>query len=317
MILEIWPMPQSDSMFPLDVVDPVSPSDAGMSTCVNGRMFETAKGRSFRDTVVRAREQEIPPEIIRKGDFLAPAGNALSLMGQEAVRLRRWPEHLYIPSGADWNNYWFCPPPPNHRYSQCWGTAKYSHVQEEFAMCQAYFGEDSTVQQSRIRREAGVGFLFRPADRLATYTIVPNVSIYSNLQRPMKPDSGWMQGPTSFFWTGVYTVAWEVVEKDGSLRLVRPFNVATILRHTQNEQEHMATVHIQKQWDGGPATAHMMLEGGRTYIVGVVAAAIQDLGQNNNKFSGYNGGIDVSVNSISIFISKSYPFFEKPPFWEI
>jgi hypothetical protein len=267
---------------------------------------------------MRAHEQEGPPEFLRKADFLAPGENALSLMGQEAVRLRRWPEHLYIPRGADWQNYWFCPPPPSHRYSHCWGTTDYYHVHEESALCQAFLGEDSTVEHGRIRREAGVGFLFRPTDRLATYTIVPNVSIYSNLQRPMKPNADWIREATSFFWTGVYTLAWEVIEKDGSLRLIRPFNVAPVLRHIQkNEEEHMASIHIQKQWDGGPATAHMMLEGGRTYLVGVVGAAIQYLGENNNKFSGHNGGIDVSVNSISIFLSRSYSFFEKPPFREI
>jgi hypothetical protein len=59
---------------------------------------------------------------------------------------------------------------------------------------------------------------------------------------------------------------------DGSLDLVNPYGLATLYNERFDGQGAIAITPVAANWVGGPATANIMLQGGHTYLIGVVAA---------------------------------------------
>ena len=83
-------------------------------------------------------------------------------------------------------------------------------------------------------------------------------------------------------WGGLYTAAWEISPVDGTLSLVRPFGLATLFNETF---ENLTGTPIQNFPLAGPVTANIMLEGGKTYLIGIIAAVQIDNGWTMNNGS--------------------------------
>jgi hypothetical protein len=59
---------------------------------------------------------------------------------------------------------------------------------------------------------------------------------------------------------------------DGSLELVKPYGVTTIFNQSWNNQGTVPVTNAVPPWSPGPLSANILLEGGKTYLIGVVAA---------------------------------------------
>jgi hypothetical protein len=191
----------------------------------------------------------------------------VSRLASDAFRLT-WPKDLFIPGAADWKQYWFMPAPASNRYITQWITGPPNIANFSLGHCWAY-GQVS-VGDPTVHSEAGVGFLFAPPHQLATYTIAPTLSLAG--------DYRWNTVTTAYA-NGtiterglVYTAAWDVNPVGGGLSLVTPYNWATLYNEQFPGQGTIPITPVAGNWVGGPAAANIMLEGGHTYLIGVVAA---------------------------------------------
>jgi hypothetical protein len=233
----------------------------------------------------------------------------------ETIRWRTWPQDLYVPAGADWKQYWISPCPPDHRFTHGWtgGPGSDANVANPvdghlFAFAAA------RISDAHLHSEAGVGFYFTPTPKLAVYKIQPGLSALGQYR--------WDTGIAQDFggWIRLrgflYTCAWSVSPYDGSLSLVTPYGLATAFDQSYNNQGGIPITAVTP-WPPGPPAANIMLEGGRKYLIGIVAAV-----QIDNTWTDSQGhtipslppdaiwkvwcSMDCNVSSVSIDASTIY-----------
>jgi hypothetical protein len=198
---------------------------------------------------------------------------------RDSLKWYSWPDGLFIPGAADWHNYWISPAPATNRYSSQWGSGGPNMSSASLGHLWSYNIVAPNDRQART--EAGVGFLFTPQHSLAVYRIEPSVVIVADYRWDISTTL--YAGGTIWEWGGIYTAVWEVNPVDGSLDLVKPFNVATVFQQMFVNQGGMPIQVVNLSWSGGPATANVFLEGSRTYLVGIVAAVQIDNTWTNNE----------------------------------
>jgi hypothetical protein len=180
-----------------------------------------------------------------------------------------WPEGLFIPGNADYKNYWFFPPPDSNRYNQQWisgndvnqASAADSHVWAYTAINQ-YMPHDHS--------EAGIGFLFSPHFKLAAYQVRPSVSVLGTYRWSIETNyngGGWI-----YEWGAIYIAAWNMSPVDGSLELVKPFGVTTVFNESWLNQGAEPITNVVPPWSPGSLSTNLLLEGGKTYLIGVIVA---------------------------------------------
>jgi hypothetical protein len=193
-----------------------------------------------------------------------------------------WPDGLFIPGTADYKQYWFLPPAAGtHRYTRGWNVGNGSaanHATPATGDLFAYAAARPT--DPKLRSEAGIGFVFKPAAKLAVYEI----EVTANLAGQNRYDVSTTApaGGTLREWGGLYTSAWEMSPIDGSLTLVQPYGLVTLFNQTF---QNLTGTPIQTWPLTKRVTANIMLEGGRSYLVGIIAAVEID-----NQWTSNNGG---------------------------
>ena len=200
-------------------------------------------------------------------DFKFPPGATLRLgLG---VNTLRWPAGLFIPGDADYKQYWFVPPAEGtHRYMREWVSGNASDADHAHAATGELFAYAAGRPTDRqLRSEAGIGFVFTPQLTLATYAIEVAVNLLAQDRYDVSTTVA--AGGCVREWGGLYTAAWEISPVDGSLSLVHPFGIATLFNQTF---ENLTGSPITNFPRVGPLTANIMLQGSRSYLIGVIAA---------------------------------------------
>lgn len=180
-----------------------------------------------------------------------------------------WPPDLYIPGDADYRNYWPWPCPASHRYGRQWiigndvnqASAAQGHVWAYTAINQ-YLAHDHS--------EAGVGFVFTPDATLAVYRVTPSISAIGTHRWSIETNyygGGWI------YELGViYIAAWNISPVDGSLELVKPYGVTTVFNQSWLNQGAEPITTVIPPWSPGTQSTNLLLEGGKSYLIGVIAA---------------------------------------------
>jgi hypothetical protein len=185
------------------------------------------------------------------------------------IYLWRWPAGLFIPGTADYKDYWFVPPPDGeNRYSREWVLGNGSGANHALAATGDLFAYAAArPTDPQLRSEAGIGFVFKPTATLAVYRI--DVATHLLGQNRYDVNTTAPAGGSLREWGGLYTVAWQISPVDGTLTLVRPFGVVTLFDATF---QSLTGIPIHDSPTTAEFTTNIMLEGGRSYLIGVVAA---------------------------------------------
>jgi hypothetical protein len=192
-----------------------------------------------------------------------------------------WPWGLFIPGDADFNKYWFFTPKKgSNRYSREWVLgAETGNNHAHSATGELFAFVSPRPIDSSVRSETGIGFVFRPPFRLATYAVEVTVDILGQDRYDVNTSAP--AGGKVREFGGLYTVAWEISPFDGSLSLVKPFGFVTVFDQTF---ENLTGSPINIFRRTGPIRTNMVLEGNKSYLIGVVTAVEIDNGwkMNNN-----------------------------------
>ena len=235
----------------------------------------------------------------------------------DIVKWLTWPQDLYIPAGADSMQYWITGCPPDHRFSRSWiggpgSDANIANVADGHLFAYAA----ARVNDAHLHSEAGVGFFFTPSAKLAVYSIQPGIAALGEYRWDVATTyggGGWIR-LRGF----LYTCAWSISPVDGSFSLVTPYGFAPAFDQSYNNLGGIPITPVTP-WPPGPPATNVMLEGGggRTYLIGVVAAV-----QIDNSWTDSHGNVipalppdatwkvwctmDCHVSSISIAPSTIY-----------
>ncbi|HEY1472347.1 MAG TPA: hypothetical protein VGF61_25135 [Candidatus Acidoferrum sp.] len=180
-----------------------------------------------------------------------------------------WPDDLYIPGNADYKNYWPWPCPADHRYGREWisgndvnqASAKEGHVWAYTALNQ---------YMPHTHSEAGIGFLFTPTAKLAVYSVKPSISALGTYRWSISTTyygGGWI-----YEWGVIYIAAWNINPADGKLELVTPYGVTTVFNESFNNLGTQAITNVVPPWSPGAISTNLLLEGGKSYLIGIIAA---------------------------------------------
>jgi hypothetical protein len=193
-----------------------------------------------------------------------------------------WPPGLFIPGTADYKQYWILPPAPGkNRYDH--GFAGGNVVDGNIfdpATGNLFAHAASLPTDPFLRSEAGIGFLFTPKTKLATYNVEATVSLNGQHKYDVSTEAN--AGGTVAEWGGLYVQAWDVSPVDGSTTAASGYGVATLFgqnySNLQGGPNPTPTDHF-----AGTVTGNIMMEGGHTYLVTATAVTqIQNAWTMNN-----------------------------------
>ena len=231
----------------------------------------------------------------------------------DKVRKLSWPQDLYIPTDADYKQYWFTPCPPDHLYSREWVNESANKASISDGHVFAFAA--ARPSDALLHSEAGVGFLFTPSSKLAVYKIQPTIAALGQYRW----DTGIAEnfGGTIRLRGFVYTAAWSVSIVDGSLSLVTPYGLSEVFDQIFVNQGAIPVTKVAPMWTPGPLATNIMLEGSHTYLISVIAAV-----QIDNGWTNYQGhpissllpddiwkvwcSLDCVVSSVSVQASTIY-----------
>jgi hypothetical protein len=261
--------------------DPLVPSTAGLQEKAATTSLPLPKKLiELRDHLdAYAGKLGTSPEALPVLDL--PGSFKFSEVAELPIFLWRWPYGLYIPGSADYKEYWFFPPPAGqNRYSREWVLGNGSGANHAFAATGDLFAYSAArPTDPQLRSEAGIGFVYKPSATLAVYTIEVSASLLGQNRYDVNTTAP--AGGTLREWGGLYTTAWEISPVDGSLSLVRPFGLVTMFDETF---QNLTGIPIHDWPTSRIVSTNIMLEGGRSYLIGVIAAV-----QIDNRWTMSNG----------------------------
>jgi hypothetical protein len=207
------------------------------------------------------------PDPVPVLDFKFHPGEFVRMFG--SIETLLWPSGLFIPGTADYHLYWLFPPPAGkNRYTRQWIAGNGSQANHALTATGELFAYAAARPVDPfLRSEAGVGFVFTPTARLATYDVEVTVSLLGSDRYDVSTTAP--AGGKVRKWGGLYTAAWEISPYDGSLSLVHPLGVVTLFNETF---ENLTGAPIQTFPLTGPKSTNIMMEGNKTYLISVIAA---------------------------------------------
>ena len=197
----------------------------------------------------------------------------------------RWPDSLYIPKDANARDYWISPAPDDHRYGLEWtspatATANRASRQDGtlFSFSQLLNENARSAQSS----EAGVGIFYKPSMSLGVIDLQPIVNCTGTLRTFLEffPElaAGYVEVKAHLL-----LAAWQQIPGGFDLLGFKQFDVATSGRRDQSFGPELQQ--FQKSFDGPNLSAPFVVQGGRTYLLGVVnrISVISTLTSNTGK----------------------------------
>lgn len=182
-----------------------------------------------------------------------------------------WPPELFIPADADWKQYWLRPPDPGaNRYSFEYISGDHAKTAQiaSFHSGQIFAQAAAQPTDAFLQSEAWVGFVYFPTATLATYEIEASVDTLFGQNRYDVSTTA-SAGGSLRQWGGIYTIAYEISDYDGSLSIVHPIGVATLFDETF---QNLTGVGVHTWPRFSPLKTNIMLQGGRFYLIAVIAS---------------------------------------------
>ncbi|MGK2914871.1 MAG: hypothetical protein ACSLE5_10570 [Porticoccaceae bacterium] len=196
----------------------------------------------------------------------------LTFRGTKALDINRfrWPPFLYIPKGANAGDYWISPAPEDHRYGLEWtspATAEANMASRQdgtlFSFGQLRNESLSSAQSS----ESGVGVFYKPPMTLGVIDLQPHVECSGTLRTFMEffPQlaAGYVEVKAHLL-----LAAWQQIPGGFDLLGFKLFDVATSGRRDQSHGPEL--LGFQNSFAGPGLSAPFVVQGGRSYLLGVV-----------------------------------------------
>ena len=218
------------------------------------------------DEYAAAVQKSEPPHVMGgKFDFT----KAYAVMIKDVFRIS-WPPGLFIPGLADWKQYWVMPPAAGkNRYDHGFagGNSTAANIFDP-ATGNLFAYAAARPTDPFLRSEAGIGFMFKPTAKLATYNVEETVSLNGQHKYDVNTEAN--AGGSVAEWGGVYVQAWDVSPVDGSTTPASGYGVATLFGQTYFNLAG-GPVPIPTEVLNGTVAGNIMMEGGHTYLVTVTA----------------------------------------------
>lgn len=186
------------------------------------------------------------------------------------INLFRWPTSLYIPKGANARDYWISPAPDDHRYGLEWtspatATANKASRQDGtlFSFSQL-LNENARSPQSS---ESGVGIFYKPPMSLGVIDLQPLVNCTGMLRTFLQFFPELAAGDVEVK-SHLLLAAWQQIPGGFDLLDFKQFDVATSGPRDQSHGPELRS--FQRSFAGPSLSASFVVQGGRTYLLGVV-----------------------------------------------
>ncbi len=182
----------------------------------------------------------------------------------------RWPPFLYIPKNANASDYWISPAPNDHRYGLEWtspATATANRASRLDGTLFSFSQLDNANANRAQSSESGVGIFYTPPMTLGVIDLQPHVDCMGTLRTFLEffPElaAGYVE-------VNAYLLlaAWQQIPGGFDLLSFKPFDVATSGRRDQTFGPELHQ--FQSSFDGQNLSAPFVVQGGRTYLLGVV-----------------------------------------------
>jgi len=184
-----------------------------------------------------------------------------------------WPDSLYIPSQADYKNYWIAAPPASHRYRYHWvhtndGKPAGSFASEETGHLFSWVNV-SGLNPSYIGF-AGTGVSLVPQATLSYVKVSADIDTVTETRWWFMP--GTNAGIANFSYRGTaYVGGWEVDPVTGQWALLKPFGARTLF--TQEESGQGGSAINSQVHAFNDLSVTLQLQGGHSYAIGVAFEA--------------------------------------------
>lgn len=197
----------------------------------------------------------------------------------------RWPSYLFIPGNANPLDYWFSPAPDDHRYALQWtlpATATPNRASAQEGTLFSYSNLDSQRPGSSQSSESGIGIFYRPSMSLGVVEFEPHVDCEGVLRTLLEFSSQLAAGYVEVR-AQLLLGAWQPIPGGFDLLNIKSFEVATSERRNQSHGPEYKS--FTKSFAGPGLSAPFLVQGGRTYLFGVVSriTVISTLIKNNGE----------------------------------
>lgn len=184
----------------------------------------------------------------------------------------RWPPFIYIPQSANASDYWpFSPAPDDHRYGLAWtspatATANRASRQDGtlFSFSQLLNEKAVSAQSS----ESGVGVFYKPPMSLGVIDLQPHVNCTVTLRTFLEFFPQLAAGHVEVK-AHLLLAAWQQIPGGFDLLDFKQFEVATSGQRDQSHGPELLS--FQSSFAGASLSAPFVVQGGRTYLLGVVS----------------------------------------------
>ena len=180
-----------------------------------------------------------------------------------------WPESLFIPTGANYSDYWITPPPDKQRFALAWkspadGPNRASvETGNVFAFCQLKNDAPTTTQSS----SASVGVFYEPSMTLGVVDFQPAVHFEAEF-RTVLEYSQLSAGGVQFY-AELLLACWQLIpgpQKFDFIGLKR-FNLATSGRIDQSFGKELQQ--FENSFNGSELSAPFVVQRGHKYLFAV------------------------------------------------
>lgn len=192
-----------------------------------------------------------------------------------------WPSWLFVPrqQPAVWRSVWYFTPPDANLYAREWlngdpawnGSAGFASRDSGELFARAL----GTTSNPVLWGDAGIGVAYFPSNVLAEITIEP--LIRGRVDHRWEVSGGGGAHLSVRERATLFTVCWLVNPANGSFDPAGPFAAVPLLDNVYSGEGGIPLVSSSVNMNGGAGTARFLVQGGREYLIGVVANARLDI----------------------------------------
>ena len=204
---------------------------------------------------------------VRGGDGVVGYRDSLftSILVERPVLTIAWPDHLYIPGQADHRQYWFVPPPDDHRYRYAYADGTGASAADA-ATGRLFAWVNVSGLNPPYTGYAGTGVRITPSATLSFLTVSADVDLLAETRWWYLP------GPSADFSTFRYrgtahVAVWVIDPVTGRWELLRPFGSRSLFAFGEQGQGGTAVDSDRHAFDDLAAT--VQVQSGRAYAITV------------------------------------------------
>jgi hypothetical protein len=187
-----------------------------------------------------------------------------------------WPDSLYIPSSADWKNYWFLPPPADHLFALAWKSSSGFAVSSKETGSLYSFAQIMT-KQSYTYTDAVVGIIYNPVHTYGVVSVQPVIDcagtdrwyvLINDSKIPVPPvlsPSGFTSAKSS-----IIIAAWEMIPGPAGWDYLNNRIYPVHDFGPNSGLGEYAPMTYQRSFKKGELAAEFVVEKFKTYLFGIV-----------------------------------------------